>query len=272
VNLQLKAANKIVLTGVLVTWLKSFKVFLGYNWLQVINLEVNWREQTLTTKEEEAVLPMRKVDECCPCYQELFPQVFSEEAFKELPPWWKWDHAIELTKGAKPPRRWCYPLSQKEDEALQEFIKKNKETSKIQKSNSPFASPFFFRLKQGTEELRGIQDYWGLNAITIKDRYPLPLISQIINRVKDSSVFTKMDLRWGFNNICTQEGDEAKAAFITPWGLFEPLVMQFGLCNTLSMFQGMVDKVLADEKKGGHVEVYIDDILIYTSDQKTNRY
>jgi hypothetical protein len=81
-----------------------------------------------------------------------------------------------------------------------------------------------------------------------------------------------MDLRWGFNNIRIREGDEAKAAFITLMGLYEPLVMQFGLCNAPSTFQRMVDEVLAEEKAGGHVIVYIDDILIHTEDQEQNRY
>jgi hypothetical protein len=77
-----------------------------------------------------------------------------------------------------------------------------------------------------------------------------------------------MDLRWGFNNIRIREGDEEKAAFITLWGLFEPLVMQFGLCNAPSTFQRMVDEILSEEKGGGHVEVYIDDILIHTTEKE----
>jgi hypothetical protein len=81
-----------------------------------------------------------------------------------------------------------------------------------------------------------------------------------------------MDLRWGFNNIRIREGDEHKAAFIMPMGLFEPNVMQFGLCNAPSTFQRMVDEVLAQEKNSGHVEVYIDDILVHTEDLESNRY
>jgi hypothetical protein len=82
----------------------------------------------------------------------------------------------------------------------------------------------------------------------------------------------KMDLRWGFNNIQIQEGDEHKATFITPLGLYEPNVMQFGLCNAPSMFQRMIDKVLAEEKNSRQIEVYVDDILIHTPDMPTNRY
>jgi hypothetical protein len=82
----------------------------------------------------------------------------------------------------------------------------------------------------------------------------------------------KMDLRWGFNNVRIREGDEHKAAFITPLGLYELNVMQFGLCNAPSTFQRMVDEVLAKEKNSGHVEVYIDDILVHMKDVEMNRY
>jgi hypothetical protein len=81
-----------------------------------------------------------------------------------------------------------------------------------------------------------------------------------------------MDLRWGFNNIRIREGDKHKAAFITPMGLFELSVMQFGLCNAPSTFQRMVDEVLIEERNSGHVEVYVDDILVHTLDLATNRY
>jgi hypothetical protein len=81
-----------------------------------------------------------------------------------------------------------------------------------------------------------------------------------------------MDLRWGFNNIRIREGDESKAAFITLMRLYEPLVMQFSLCNAPSTFQRMVDEVLVEEKAGGHVVIYINDILIHTEDREQNRY
>jgi hypothetical protein len=106
----------------------------------------------------------------------------------------------------------------------------------------------------------------------VKDRYPLPLIQDILAKAQASKIFTKMDLRWGFNNIRIREGDEHKATFITPMGLFQPNVMQFGLYNAPSTFQRMVDEVLAEEMNLGHVEVYIDDILVHTKDQESNWY
>jgi hypothetical protein len=159
----------------------------------------------------------------------------------------------------------------KEKEALKTFIHTNLEDRKIRPSDSPYASSFFFRSKQGTTKLRGIQDYWKLNEITIKDRYPLPLISEVIQNVQGSAFYMKMDLRWRFNNIRICESDEQKATFITPAGLFEPTVMQFGLCNAPSTFQRMVDEVLAEEKASGCVTIYIDDILIHTWTKEENR-
>jgi hypothetical protein len=126
----------------------------------------------------------------------------------------------------------------KEKEAMKRFIDDNVQDKRIRKSSSPYASPFFFRPKPGTTELHSIQDYRRLNEITVKDRYPLPLIRDVIDSVQGSQVYSKMDLRWGFNNIWIRDGDEPKAAFVTPMGLFEPLVMQFGLCNAPSTFRG----------------------------------
>jgi hypothetical protein len=214
---------------------------------------------------------MRNIEEA-PKYEEEYPKVFSEEEFRELPPRRKWDHTIELKEGHQPPWGKCYLLAAKEKDALKKFITENRQDRRIWESSLPYASPFFFRPKQGTTELRGIQDYCRLNEITVKDRYPLPLIKDVINSVQGSKVYSKMDLCWGFNNIWIKEGDEAKAAFITPMGLYKPLVMQFGLCNAPSTFQRMVDEVLAKEKAGGHVIVYIDDILIHMEDLEQNRY
>src|SRR6202045_3840123 len=125
-------------------------------------------------------------------------------------------------------------------------------------------SPFFFRLKNGMDELRGIQDYRGLNAITKKDQYPLLLLSRLIKGAAAGKVYTKLDLRKGFNLVRMQLGDEEKATFITCQGLYKLLVMQFGLCNVPPTFQRMIDNVLAKELEMGRVLVYMDDILIAT--------
>jgi len=108
------------------------------------------------------------------------------------------------------------------------------------------ASPFFFVNKKEAGKLRPCQDYRYLNDWTIKNAYPLPLISEIIDKLKGAKYFTKLDVRWGYNNIRIKEGDEWKAAFKTNRGLFEPTVMFFGMCNSPATFQGMMDSIFDD--------------------------
>jgi hypothetical protein len=124
------------------------------------------------------------------------------------------------------------------------------------------ASPiFFFKIKNSA--LRLVQDYRTLNAMTIKNKYLLPLIPELIAKLRGAKYFTKLDIRWGFNNVRIKEGDEWTAAFRTNHGLFEPLVMFFGLTNSPAMFQTMMDEIFKDLISEGIVVVYLDDILIF---------
>ena len=122
---------------------------------------------------------------------------------------------------------------------------------------------FFIKKKDGTLQL--VQDYQALNAITVKNKYPLPLISKLVNKLQGAKYFTKLDVCWGFNNVRMKEGDEWKAAFRTNWGLFEPLVMFFKLINNSATFQIMMDKIFEELITEGQVVVYLDDILIFTN-------
>src|SRR6202795_4472623 len=130
------------------------------------------------------------------------------------------------------------------------------------------ASPFFFVTKKDGK-LRPCQDYRYLNDSTIKNAYPLPLISEIMDKLKGAKYFTKLDVRWGYNNIRIKEGDEWKAAFKTNRGLFEPTVMFFGMCNSPATFQAMMDNTFSDLIEGRLIIVYMDDILIFAKDKKT---
>ena len=102
-------------------------------------------------------------------------------------------------------------------------------------SQLPMASPFFFVAKKD-RKLWPCQDYRYLNDWIIKNRYPLPLISEIMDKLKGAKYFTKLDICWGYNNIRIKKGDEWKAAFKTNKGLFEPTVMFFGMCNSPATF------------------------------------
>ncbi len=106
-------------------------------------------------------------------------------------------------------------------------------------------------------------NYRKLNSFTVPDQYPLPLIQELVDKVQDARLFTKMDVRTGYN-ICFREGDEEKAAFKTNMGLFEPTVMPFGLCNAPAVFQQMMNTQFADIIATGKVIIYMDDILVAT--------
>lgn len=206
-----------------------------------------------------------------PNHYHEFGDVFSKKASDRMPLRKPYDHAIELVDGASLPKpAKLYPMNLQERNTLDEWIEAELAKGYIRPSKSPTAAPVFFvKKKEGT--LRLVQDYRALNAVTKKNKFPLPRIPDLIDRLSKSSVFTLLDLRWGFNNIRLREGDEEKAAFITSRGLFEPTVMTFGFCNAPSTFQSMMNEVLKEEIATGHVVVYVDDILIFTDDMTLHR-
>jgi len=122
------------------------------------------------------------------------------------------------------------------------------------------APVFFVGKKDGKKRM--VQNYRYLNEWTIKNNYPIPLISDVLENIGTKKVFTKMDLRWGYNNIRIKERDEWKAAFTTPEGSFESMVMFFGLTNSPAMFQAMMNKLLRDLINTGKMVAFIDDIII----------
>ena len=205
-----------------------------------------------------------------PDWAREYSDVFSKESFDSLPERRTWDHAIELVPDSKPTNCKVYPISPLEQKELDAFIEEGLATGRIRPSKSPMASPVFF-VKKKDGALRFVQDYRALNAMTIKNRYPIPLINDLINRLKGARFFTKLDVRWGFNNVRIRKGDEWKAAFRTNRGLFEPLVMYFGLTNSPATFQTMMNDIFQDLILSGDVMVYLDDILIAHSDLRTHR-
>ena len=212
----------------------------------------------------------RTFEEIVPKQYHEFKGIFSKESFDQLPPRKPWDHAIELKPGSDPHRCKIYPLSPNEQVELDAFLEENLKSGRIQASKSPMASPVFF-IKKKDGSLRLVQDYRKLNDMTIKNSYPLPLISEIVNKLKKAKYFTKLDVRWGYNNVRIKEGDEWKAAFRTNRGLFEPLVMFFGLTNSPATFQTMMNDIFMELVDEGVVIVYIDDILIYTETLEEHR-
>jgi Reverse transcriptase (RNA-dependent DNA polymerase)/RNase H-like domain found in reverse transcriptase len=197
-----------------------------------------------------------------------FKRVFSEEASHEFPPSRPWDHAIDLKPGAPAalPGK-LIPLSQAELEQLRKFVKEHLGRGTICPSKSPYKARFFYiQKKDGT--LRAVQDYRPVNQWTIRNAYPLPLIPELIDRLNGCSLYTKFDIRWGYNNVRIKEGDEWKAAFITNEGLFEPTVMFFGLTNSPATFQTMMNSIFSEEIAERWMTIYMDDMAIHTKRQE----
>jgi len=113
-----------------------------------------------------------------------------------------------------------------------------------------------------------VQDYRYLNKWTIKNNYSLPLISDVVENIGMKKVFTKMDLRWGYNNVQIKEENEWKVAFTTPERSFKPMVMFFGLTNSPAMFKAMMNKLFQDLINIGKVVAFIDDVIIGIEEEK----
>ena len=204
-----------------------------------------------------------------------FKQLFSEEVSQCFPPSQLWNHAIEL-KPEAPDAIPCkvHPMMQAEDKALEDFIKEQYTKGYICPSKSPYASPFFF-IKKSDGKLRLVQDYQHLNSFTVKNLYPLPLIADLMAQFSGAHIFTKLDICWGYNNICIKEGDEHKAVFKMKYGLWEPTVMFFGLCNSPSTFQEMMDWIFRPliEKWalwGTDIGKYMDNVAVATCTNKVD--
>ena len=214
---------------------------------------------------KKTVLPL---EEQVPKEFHEFLDVFSEENAARFPESRTWDHKIEMKDTFVPKSFKTYNLTPQEQIELDKFLKENLDKGYIRPSQSPMASPFFFVDKKDGK-LRPCQDYRYLNEHTIKNAYPLPLITELLDKLKGARRFTKLDVRWGYNNVRIRDGDQWKAAFKTNRGLFEPTVMFFGLCNSPATFQAMMDDIFGDMISECIIIVYMDDIFLFAPDEIT---
>jgi len=194
-------------------------------------------------------------------------KVFGKKQSERMPTRKLWDHVIEVKEGFMPRKGKVYPLSREEREEVREFVKEQLRKGYIQPSKSPQTVPVFFVGKKDGKK-RMVQDCHYLNEWTIKNNYPLPLISDVLENIGMKKVFTKMDLRWEYNNVRIKEGDKWKAAFTTPEGLFEPTVMFSRLTNSPATFQAIMNELLRDLTNTGKVAVFIDDVIVGTETEE----
>uniref|UniRef100_A0A3B1IV37 Gypsy retrotransposon integrase-like protein 1 n=1 Tax=Astyanax mexicanus TaxID=7994 RepID=A0A3B1IV37_ASTMX len=260
-------------------------VILGMPWLKTHDPTVSWRDGDITVWSthchehclalDSLVIQSTSVESpevsdpiVIPPEYSDFLEVFSKENATKLPPHRSYDCAIDLVEGATLPKARVYPLTLDEEKAMNDYVTEALAQGFIRPSKSPVGSGFFF-VKKKDGGLRPCIDYRGLNAITKKFAYPLPLIPSALEQLRTASYFTKLDLRSAYNLIRIREGDEWKTAFTTTNGHYEYQVMSYGLANAPAVFQSFMNDVFRD-MIGKYVTLFIDDILIYSPDLESH--
>src|SRR5260221_6959316 len=279
--------------------LGEHKAILGYSWFVATQPKIDWRKGWIdhtnlpiilrAPNAKKARFTLRTVNQPRPVHHDQYflgkvtigstdldetvnipeeykrhAKVFSEKESQRLPQHTIWDHAIELLPGAPHtlPGRLLH-LTQEEIDEAKKFVNEHVTRNTIRPSWSPYAANFFF-VKKKDGKLRPVQDYRPLNKWTKRNHNVSPLIPAVIDRLTGCTLFTKFDIRWGYNNIRIKPGDKWKAAFLTPEGLFEPTVMFFGLTNSPATFQMMMNTIFQPEVMEGFFSVFMDDGIVYT--------
>ena len=253
-------AHEAIAEGNLVFWVIPEEVEAGELRLYTVDSFLESEKQLAAARDSD---PNPSANtQSLPEYLREYEDVFSAEKADTQPDHAPHDHSIELEPGKAPPHKPIYGLTEVEREVLKTYIKDALAKGWIRPSTSPAGAPILFvPKKDGT--LRLCVDYRGLNAITIKNRYPLPLISETLDRLAGAKYYTKLDLRNAYHRIRIKEGDEWKTAFRTRYGHFEYLVMPFGLANAPATFQAYINRAMSD-LLDTCVVVYLDDIVIYS--------
>jgi hypothetical protein len=257
----------------------SWDAVLGISWLERWNPRVDWRHKTLEFPEEGGKISGKLVlttGRAVAATEPTFPKEYEDfaELLEEdleataLPKSQPWDHVIPLIPGKEPTKEPLRRTSAENARIIREWVKKQLKKGFIRESTSPAGYAITLARKKDDPEGRVCIDYRRLNDITIKDSFPLPLILDIRDQTQGTDWFTKLDLRGAYNLIRMAIGEEWKTAFRTAEGLYEFLVMPFGLSNAPGTFQRLVNHVL-NEFLGVFCVVYLDDILIFTKGSLT---
>ncbi|KAH7562161.1 reverse transcriptase [Bipolaris maydis] len=229
---------------------------------------VIWIRQVATTKEGPVPQVASVHDEpllAVPAEYRTseFKELFEENEATDLAEHQDWDHEIILEEGAKLSPGGMYPIAPEHDAELRDYLQKNLKKGFIRPGSGPMASPILF-VKKPNGKWRLCVDFRRLNSVTRKNRYLLPLITELMDRLQGAKWFTKFDVREGFYRIRIKEGHEWMTAFKTKYGLFEYTVMPFGLTNAPATFQLVINNAL-HEYLGIFVTAYLDDVLVYSS-------
>ena len=166
-----------------------------------------------------------------------------------------------LIQGSSPPNKLSYRVSLAQQEEIMAQVNELVEKGMVRNSSSPFCSPVLLVQKKDGS-YRMCVDYRALNKNTIKNRFPVPRIEDLFDKLQGSSYFSRIDLKSGYHQIRIVPEDIHKTAFRTTFGLYEFLVMPFGLTNALATFNRMMDRIF--RKHRAYTGVFFDDIIIYS--------
>ncbi|QRW22888.1 Retrotransposable element Tf2 protein [Rhizoctonia solani] len=239
---------------------------LGMTWLTTESPLIDWHQGLVMFPKQIQIASEEEADPDpllnLPTQYHEFAKVFGEEEFKVLPPHREYDISIDLIPDARLSPGPIYGMTDAESKALKQHIDKELATGKIRPSTSSAGAPVMF-VKKADGSLRLVVDYRKLNDVTHKNVYPLPRQDDLMAKLQNAKLFTKLDLCWGYNNVRIKEGDEWKTAFRTKYGLFEYLVMPFGLTNAPAAFQHFMNNLFRD-LIDVTVVIYLDNILIFS--------
>jgi len=215
--------------------------------------------------QTKSIIISKKIDlSTIPEEYHEYADVFSKSKAETLIPHHPYNLRIDLEKDFHPLVGTIYSLSKFEQEALKEFIDENLTNGFICSTSSPYGAPVLF-VKKKDSSLWLCVDFRSLNKITKKDRYPLSLISDLLDSPCKARIYTKIDLQHAYHLVRIAEEDEWKTAFRTRYGVFEWSVMPFGLTNALAAFQRFMNDVFSN-LLDVCIVIYLDDILIYSDD------
>ena len=222
----------------------------------------------MVTEKDDVVtvdVPVKPV--LSPAIQQVMDEYKSvfEEIPYGLPPDRGEGHTIPLEPGAVPPFKRMYRMSPKEKLEVDKQVKSLMAKGWVEPSTSPYGAPVLFVVKKGGE-LRMCIDFRALNKLTIKNRYPLPRIDDLMDKLHGATVFSSLDLQQGYHQLLISKEDVPKTAFLTHMGLYQYKVLCFGLCNAPSTFQTVMNRVFSHCMS--YTVVYMDDILVFSKNEE----